>query len=286
MAATLLVATSALGYGVAAATGQFDSRASAAAHPASVDVPAIPAVAPEHDFPRPTPRTSTPTPTPTPAPAPEPPAALLSPGDTSAEVRVLQARLRQIQWYAGEVTDTYDAKTAAAVKGFQLKRGLPALGYVDAATQQRLAAMTRPPSADELANRISDGTVTRAPLDDRCRVGRVMCVDKTSRTIRWVVDGKVRTTMAVRFGGQYTPTREGVFSVNYKSRNHVSSLYDTPMPFAMFFSGGQAVHYSPDFAAQGYAGASHGCVNVRDRAGIEALFDQAQVGDKVVIYWS
>ena len=32
------------------------------------------------------------------------------------------------------------------------------------------------------------------------------------------------------------------------------------MPFAMFFSGGQAVHYSPDFAAVGYAGASHGCV--------------------------
>ena len=48
------------------------------------------------------------------------------------------------------------------------------------------------------------------------------------------------------------------------------------MPFAMFFSGGQAVHYSSDFAARGYAGATHGCVNVRDLAGIRWLFDQVQ----------
>jgi hypothetical protein len=31
----------------------------------------------------------------------------------------------------------------------------------------------------------------------------------------------------------------------------------------MFFGGGQAVHYSPDFAARGYNGASHGCVTLR-----------------------
>jgi lipoprotein-anchoring transpeptidase ErfK/SrfK len=58
------------------------------------------------------------------------------------------------------------------------------------------------------------------------------------------------------------------------------------MPFAMFFSGGQAVHYSPDFAAVGYSGASHGCVNTRDYDGIAALFDLVAIGDKVVVYWS
>lgn len=56
------------------------------------------------------------------------------------------------------------------------------------------------------------------------------------------------------------------------------------MPYAMFFSGGQAVHYSADFAARGYTGASHGCVNVRDRAGIAALFDTVKKGTKVVVY--
>jgi lipoprotein-anchoring transpeptidase ErfK/SrfK len=58
------------------------------------------------------------------------------------------------------------------------------------------------------------------------------------------------------------------------------------MPYAMFFSGGQAVHYSSDFAARGYNGASHGCVNVRDLAKIKVLFDQINVGDKVIVYRS
>ena len=70
------------------------------------------------------------------------------------------------------------------------------------------------------------------------------------------------------------------------SRDHVSSLYDTSMPFAMFFSGGQAVHYSPDFAAVGYAGASHGCVNIRDHAAIAAIYDQVSIGDRVVVHRS
>ena len=46
------------------------------------------------------------------------------------------------------------------------------------------------------------------------------------------------------------------------------------------------MHYSSDFAARGYAGASHGCVNVRDYDGLARLFDQVQVGDAVVVYWS
>ena len=124
------------------------------------------------------------------------------------------------------------------------------------------------------------------PLDERCRTGRVLCIDKSSQTLRWVVDGKVLETVDVRFGASYTPTREGVFSVYLKSRDHVSRLYDSAMPFAMFFSGGQAVHYSSDFAARGYAGASHGCVNVRDYDAVAWLYDQVQVGDRVVVYWS
>lgn len=115
--------------------------------------------------------------------------------------------------------------------------------------------------------------------------GRVLCVSKTSRTLRWMVDGRTVSVMDVRFGAQYTPTREGVFSVNFKSRYHVSTIYHTSMPYAMFFSGGQAVHYSADFAARGYAGASHGCVNVRDEGKIAALFAQVRTGDKVVVYW-
>ncbi|HEY9394911.1 MAG TPA: L,D-transpeptidase [Nocardioides sp.] len=54
----------------------------------------------------------------------------------------------------------------------------------------------------------------------------------------------------------------------------------------MFFNGGQAVHYSSDFAARGYNGCSHGCVNVRNKSSIAWVFDQIRIGDRVVVYWS
>lgn len=208
--------------------------------------------------------------------------ALLSSGDQGIEVRRLQARLKQLNWYSGDVTGTYDAKTVRAVRGFQKKRRIPVTGEVDRRTKQRLRDMTRPPTRAELFNIVVNGP----PLDPRCTTGRAMCVDKTSRSLRWVVSGKVVMRLDVRFGSDELPTREGAFTVFRKSRDHVSSLYHTPMPFAMFFSGGQAVHYSPDFAATGYNGASHGCVNVRDYAGIKRLFDLVQLGDKVIVYRS
>jgi hypothetical protein len=206
-------------------------------------------------------------------------------GDSSAEVREVQARLRQIAWYFGDVSDYYGEQTAEAVRGFQAKRMIPVTGAVDQRTLDLLQGMTTEPTADDLANR-RPAPSAGAPLDPRCTTGRVLCIDKSSNSLRWVVDGKVQVNVDVRFGSDELPTREGEFAVQYKSRDHVSSLYDTSMPFAMFFSGGQAVHYSPDFAANGYSGASHGCVNVRDYSTIAALYEQVSIGDKVIVYWS
>ncbi|MCW2764091.1 MAG: Peptidoglycan-binding domain 1 protein [Nocardioides sp.] len=231
--------------------------------------------------PAPTP-TPTPTPAPTPTPTMTPGPVLLGPGDEGDDVRDLQARLKQIDWFEADVTGYYGDVTAEAVRGFQAKREIPVTGAVDRRTLERLHAMTTTPTPGELTNL---GNVPGA-LDDRCATGRVLCIDKSSQTLRWVVDGQVLKTVDVRFGASYTPTREGTFSVYRMSRDHVSSLYGSSMPFAMFFSGGQAVHYSSDFAATGYAGASHGCVNVRDYAGVAWLFDRVHVGDTVVIYRS
>jgi lipoprotein-anchoring transpeptidase ErfK/SrfK len=275
----VLVAVSGLGYGSATLIGAGGSSAA----PASVPISA-PATSPSPS--------TQPAAVPTgqqvlPATAPlAPRPLLLQPGDDGPEVRALQARLRQLAWYAGDVTDHYGPKTKAAVKGFQDKRGLKATGSVDRTTMRRLKAMTHRPSEAELQNQVTPMGNVPGPLDARCLTGRALCVDKSSRTLRWVVDGQVLRTVDVRFGASYTPTREGLFHVGWKSRDHVSKLYDSSMPFAMFFSGGQAVHYSSDFAARGYAGASHGCVNVRDYEGVKWLFDHVQVGDKVVIYWS
>ncbi len=211
--------------------------------------------------------------------------ALFSAGDSGPEVREIQARLRQIAWLSGDVTDHYGDVTTAAVRGFQAKRQIPVTGEVDQRTLDLLEGMTTEPTRDELLNR-QPKPAAGAPLDPRCTTGQVLCIDKSSNSLRWVDDGNVLMSFDVRFGQEGMETREGQFAVTYKSRDHVSSLYDTPMPFAMFFSGGQAVHYSPDFAANGYNGGSHGCVNVRDYNGIASLFDQVSVGDKVIVYWS
>ena len=210
---------------------------------------------------------------------------LYAEGASGTEVRAIEARLRQIAWFFGDVDDSFDAQTTEAVRGFQGKRGIPITGEIDQTTLDLLLGMTTEPTEQELANTPvtpSEGV----DIDPRCATGRVLCIDKTTNSLRWVIDGDVQMDLEVRFGSAELPTREGEFSVFYKSRDHVSSLYDTSMPFAMFFSGGQAVHYSPDFAANGYAGASHGCVNVRDYDAITSLFDQVVNGDKVVVYWS
>lgn len=207
---------------------------------------------------------------------------LMGDGDESEQVRELQARLRQLDHFDRAPTGFYGTITGRAVSAFQKARGLPGTGSVDEATWQRLLGLTKEPTADELKPSTTNKLDTP---DARCMTGRVLCISKESRTLAWMIDGRVVSSMDVRFGSENTPTREGTFSVGWKARTWTSTIYHTPMPYAMFFSGGQAVHYSADFAARGYNGASHGCVNVRDREKLAALFDQVKVGDKVVVHW-
>lgn len=121
-------------------------------------------------------------------------------------------------------------------------------------------------------------------VDPRCLTGRVLCASKSTRKMHWMIDGRVLATVDVRFGKASTPTREGTFTVYRKSKNHVSGIFGTPMPFSMFFSGGQAVHYSDNFRRVGWRGGSAGCINVRDWNTLARMFNQVKIGDKVVVY--
>jgi hypothetical protein len=123
-------------------------------------------------------------------------------------------------------------------------------------------------------------------IDPRCRHGRVVCIDKSTRKLRWMVHGRVRMSMSARFGGSHGHTREGDFRIYWKDANHISRLTGEAMPWSMFFSRGEAIHYSPDFAENGYAGASSGCVDTRDYTSTVALFHATHTGDRVVIYRS
>ncbi|MBF4163889.1 murein L,D-transpeptidase [Nocardioides sp. CBS4Y-1] len=284
-----------VGYGV-----QHVGRDVAAAEPATevTDAAQTPSAAPTSTptpdvspTPKPTPKpTSKPTPTQTPTSEPSPTMtpgpALMKQGRSGDDVRELQARLKQIGWFSAGLTDYYGPITAESVRGFQAKREIPVTGEVDQRTLDRLHAMTHEPTEAELHPAPGGAVNTPGALDARCTTGRAICIDKTSRTVRWVVDGSTRITLDARFGASYSPTREGLFQVQRMDADHVSNLYGSAMPYSMFFSGGQAVHFSSDFAARGYAGASHGCVNIRDLDGIKQVFGQVHVGDKVVVYWS
>lgn len=209
---------------------------------------------------------------------------VLAVNDRGRKVRVLQVRLQRVGVRDMPTSGLYGQETVAQVKAFQRLAGFARTGSVDQATLTELERRTGEVDRLDLAAGADQPYGRRLPAS--CLHGHVICVDKRARAVRWVIDGVVRTKLDARFGSDETPTREGVFAVTRKSRDHVSSLYDTSMPFALFFDRGQAVHYSPDFASRGYSGASHGCVNIRDYTAMRALFDKAQVGDRVVVYKS
>lgn len=124
----------------------------------------------------------------------------------------------------------------------------------------------------------------RRHIAKQCMTGRYLCINKKTRKVMFIVNGRLLAEGDARFGGSRTPSRQGTFKVYRKSKNHVSSIYKTPMPYAMFYSGGQAVHYSPDFRARGYNGSSHGCTNMRDKKKVAWIFSKVKIGDKVLVY--
>lgn len=276
------------------------SRTTIASHsPTSTPTAPTPTTSPttsagptEQATPAPAPTTSvTPTAPPPPTATAEPASAVLfRQGDNSTKVRELQARLRQLRWYDGDVTDHYGTKTTAAVRGFQAKRGFPATGTLDERTWDRVVSMSRPPTRGELNNVVPKPVAAKPgrlswDVDQRCLTGRAICISKATRMLTWVVDGVPQYQFDVRFGSEALPTREGTFAITWKKKDVISNLYHTPMPYSMFFSGGQAIHYSSNFARLGYNGSSHGCVNVRDWNGLVRLYGEAPVGTKVVIHW-
>jgi len=191
-------------------------------------------------------------------------------GDRGPFVVGVQQRLL---WLGAPIRATHvmDDATLKAVSAFRVKFGMSAGTTVTTAVWKQLTAVSR----------------AHGSLPAACRGNRlVLCIDKTQKSLRLVRDGKVLVTLDARFGSAAHPTREGVFHVFAKARYHVSSLYHTPMPYSMFFSGGEAVHYSPFFHRDGYNGHSHGCVGIRQISDAAALYARVPMGTRVVIYRS
>lgn len=201
------------------------------------------------------------------------------PGQTSEKVRGLQTMLYKLGYVDNASrTGYYGNVTTSAVKAFQKKNGLKVTGVMNMTTYIKLRTQ---------AAKVPMPKVTKSGvrLDSRCLTGRTVCINKTTQRMYWVINGSIKGSWSVRTGRPSLPTRSGVFSIYLKSPNWYSTLYHVNMPYTQFFSGGQAVHYSAEFARIGHSGSgSHGCVNMNSMSQAAWLYGQTRVGDKVVVY--
>ncbi|SPF05050.1 L,D-transpeptidase catalytic domain [Streptomyces sp. MA5143a] len=157
-----------------------------------------------------------------------------------------------------------------AIRAFQIKEGIkPAIGFAGPVTWARMQF---------LSARKNPNAAGKCPV----RTYRVACVDLT-RQLTWVQKGKkvVFGPAPIRSGRRQYPTRAGWHTVYWKHKNHWSTLYHQPMPYAQFFSGGQAFHavYGSIYTEIG----SMGCVNLR-LADARTLWGVLKTKDRVFVW--
>jgi lipoprotein-anchoring transpeptidase ErfK/SrfK len=110
-----------------------------------------------------------------------------------------------------------------------------------------------------------------------CRTTARACV-KLSTNQAWLLDGGKVVSGPVRIshGRAGFRTPPGTFRVSFKSRDHVSSIYDAAMPYAVFFNGGIAFHQG-DVRSR-----SHGCIRLGNSAA-RTFFATLERGDVVQV---
>lgn len=178
---------------------------------------------------------------------------------------------RQVErWLKLKVDGKQSKADCKAIRAFQVKEKIkPAIGFAGPVTWARMQYL----SAEENPN-----AGKKCPV----RAYRVACVD-LSRQITWVQKGKkvVFGPVPMRSGGVGYRTRTGWHKIYWKRKNHVSTLYGQPMPYAQFFDGGQAFHavYGSIFTTFG----SMGCVNLR-LGDARKLWGVLKKGDRVYVW--
>ena len=94
------------------------------------------------------------------------------------------------------------------------------------------------------------------------RADVVVQIDKSSQRMAVSVDGMSRYNWPVSTGRSGYGTPSGVFHPQSMSRHYFSrKYYNAPMPYAIFFYYGFAIHGTNDLARLG-GPASHGCVRL------------------------
>lgn len=103
------------------------------------------------------------------------------------------------------------------------------------------------------------------------------CVDLSGKQAWLIEDGVVEHgPVPITSGKRGHRTPPGTFTVTFKNRDHVSSIYDAPMPYSVFFNGGIAFHQG-SLRQQ-----SHGCIHL-SRTAARTFFNSLSRGDVVQV---
>ncbi|MFE0513428.1 L,D-transpeptidase family protein [Streptomyces sp. NPDC058964] len=178
---------------------------------------------------------------------------------------------RQVErWLKRKVDGRQSTGDCKAIQAFQKKHGIkPATGFAGPVTWSRMMLLSARKNPD---------AARKCPV----RTYRVACVD-LGRQLTWVQKGgKVLFgPVPMRSGRAGHRTRGGWHTVYWKHKNHWSTLYNQPMPYAQFFDGGQAFHavYGSIYTTVG----SWGCVNL-ELPDARRLWSVLKKGDRVYVW--
>ncbi|MGW0912711.1 L,D-transpeptidase [Streptomyces sp. NPDC002784] len=182
---------------------------------------------------------------------------------------------KQVEKFLGLPVDGKQSSSdCKVIQAFQTKHGItPNAGYAGPVTWGVMDLMNKQKAVGSTPNK-----------DGKCPVnkGRIACVNLTLQ-LSWIQDGDklVHGPVPVRTGRDGDETRTGLTKIYWRNIDHVSSLYNVPMPYAQFFDGGQAFH-SASVSMWNPPG-SRGCVNMT-KTTAQKYWSLLKKGDDVFVY--
>ena len=107
----------------------------------------------------------------------------------------------------------------------------------------------------------------------------VVTVDLKAESISVFRAGYEIGAAVITFGDSEKPTPTGVFPITQKSKDHVSNIYGSPMPYMLRLTNdGVAIHATDVKWGWG----TRGCIGVPHEFA-RLLFEQATLGDRVIV---
>ncbi len=108
----------------------------------------------------------------------------------------------------------------------------------------------------------------------------VITADLKAQTLSVFKGGYEIGAAVILYGDDEKPTPTGVYPITQKDADHVSNLYDAPMPYMLRMTNDGVSIHGTDHVEPRYA--THGCIGVPVEFA-RKLFAVTQLGDKIIV---